>query len=90
LRSETPRYCLLFYADFPGDELQGDEDQAVSSSGWANDYAAVHVPGVNPCLCLALSGSELSATDNFGLHFWDSAIIFRAKASNRGLRLEQG
>jgi hypothetical protein len=23
------------------------------------------------CLCLALSGSGLSATDNFGLHFWE-------------------
>jgi hypothetical protein len=75
LRSEAPRYIYSFTPIFSGDELQGDEDQAVSSSGWANDYAAVHVPGVNPSLCLALSGRGLSATDNFGLHFWDSAII---------------
>jgi hypothetical protein len=84
------RYFLFFCSDFSGDELQGGEDQAASSSGRANDYAAVHVPGVNPCLCLALSGSGLSTTDDFGLHFWNSAIIFRAKASNRWSRLEQG
>ena len=90
IEKRAPRYCLLIYSDFSGDELQGGEDQATSSSGRANDYAAVHVPGVNPCLCLALTGSGLSATDNFGLHFWDSAIIYRAKACNRWLRLEQG
>jgi hypothetical protein len=84
------RYCLFFCSDFSGYELQGGEDQAASSSSRANDYAAVHLPGVNPCLCLALSGSGLSTTDDFGLHFWTSAIIFRAKASNRWLRLEQG
>lgn len=83
-------YCLFFCSDFSGDELQGGEDQAASSSGRANDYAVVYAPGVNPRLYLPLSGSWLSTTDDFGLHFWNSAIIFRAKASNRWLPLEQG
>jgi hypothetical protein len=77
------RDCLFFSPDFSGDELQGDEDQAASSSSRANNYPAVPVPGVNCCLCLPLSGSGLSTTDNFGLHFWNSAIIFRAKPSKR-------
>jgi hypothetical protein len=45
-----PRYGLFFCSDFSGYELQRDEDQAASSSGRANHYAAVPVPGVNPCL----------------------------------------
>jgi hypothetical protein len=32
----------------------------------------VPVPGVNPCLCLLHSGSGISTTDDFGLHFWNS------------------
>jgi hypothetical protein len=45
-----PRYGLFFCSDFSGYELQGDQDQAASSSGRANHCAAVPVPGVNPCL----------------------------------------
>jgi hypothetical protein len=78
------RDCLFFCSDFSGDELQRDEDQAASSSGRANDYAAIAVPEVNPCLCLPLSGSGLSTADNFGVHFWNSAIMFGAKPSTNG------
>ena len=62
---------LIFCSDFSGDELKGDENQAASSSGRANDYAAVPVPGI-PCLCLTLSHHGTSPTDDFGLHFWKS------------------
>ena len=59
---------LFFCSDFSGDELKSGEDQAASSSGPANDYAAVLVLGV-PCLCFTLSHSGTSTTDDFGLHF---------------------
>jgi hypothetical protein len=59
---------LIFCSDFSGDELKSGEDQAASSSGPANDYAAVPVPGV-PYLCLTLSHNGISTTDDFGLHF---------------------
>jgi hypothetical protein len=77
------RHCLFFCSDFSGYELQGDEDQAASPSGRANHYAVVPAPGVNPFLCLLHSGSELSTTDDFVLHFWNSAIIFSTKPSNK-------
>ena len=82
--SKIDRDCLFFCPDFSGDELQRDEDQAASSSGRANHYAVVPVPGVNPCLCLLHSSSGISTTDDFGFHFWNSATIFRAKLLTDG------
>jgi hypothetical protein len=60
---------VYFFAQISGCELKGDEDQAASTSGRANDYPALPVPGVNPCLCLPLSDNGLSTTDDFGLRF---------------------
>ena len=69
---------LFFCPDFSGDELKRDVNQAASSSGPANDYAAVPVPGV-PCLCLTLSHNGTSTTDDFGLHFWNSEADLERK-----------
>jgi hypothetical protein len=68
IRIEIVIASLFLWLDFSGDELQGDENQAASSSGPANDYAAVPVTGV-PCLCLTLSHNGASTADDFGLHF---------------------
>jgi hypothetical protein len=59
----------ILVLEFSGDESKGSEDQTISSSGRANDYAAVPVPGVNASLCLKISNSGLSTTDDFILHF---------------------
>jgi hypothetical protein len=68
IRIEIVSASLFLCSDFSGDELQGDENQAASSSGSANDYAAVPVTEV-PCLCLTLSHNGASTADDFGLHF---------------------
>ena len=64
LRNEG-RYCLFFGANFSGDELQGIQDQALSS-GWPNQRAGFIAPGVHPCLPLFDVGR--STTDYFCLH----------------------
>src|SRR6266481_6659928 len=75
-------YCLSFCSDLSGYDLQSGQDQAVSSSGRANDHAESPAPGVSPCRCFPPSGSRLSTTDDSSLHFWNSAITVGAKTSN--------
>lgn len=64
----------ILLLEFSGDEAKGSEDQTALSSGRANNYAAVPVPGVNPSLCLIISKRGLSTTDDFGLHVLTSAL----------------
>ena len=69
-----PLLVSILLLEFSGDEAKGSEDQTALSSGRANDYAAVPVPGVNPSLCLIISKRGLSTTDDFGLHVLTSTL----------------
>jgi hypothetical protein len=69
LGKQRHRYVYSFAWRFRAVSCKAVRIKLLRRPGRANDYAAVPVQGVNPRLCLPLSGSGLSTTDDFALHF---------------------
>jgi hypothetical protein len=56
IRKANASLIVYSFARIFRDELQGNEDQAASSSGRASDYATVPVQGSNLCLSTPIVG----------------------------------